>query len=66
MDRGDWQATVHRVTQSRTQLEQLSMHPCICKALDLQMDPFKTIATLTLLKVCASSGGTGLKEHFFQ
>ena len=26
MDRGAWQATVHRVTKSRTQLKQLSMH----------------------------------------
>ena len=25
-DRGAWQATVHRVTQSRTQLKRLSMH----------------------------------------
>ena len=24
MDRGDWQATVHRVAKSRTQLKQLS------------------------------------------
>ena len=26
MDRGAWHATVHRVTQSRTRLKQLSMH----------------------------------------
>ena len=26
MDRGAWQATVHRVTQSRTRLKQLSTH----------------------------------------
>ena len=26
MDRGAWQAAVHGVTKSRTQLEQLSMH----------------------------------------
>ena len=26
MDRGAWQATVHRVTQSQTRLKQLSMH----------------------------------------
>jgi len=26
MDRGAWQATVHRVTKSWTQLKQLSMH----------------------------------------
>ena len=26
MDRGAWQATVHRVTQSQTQLKQLSRH----------------------------------------
>ena len=26
MDRGAWQATVHRATQHRTQLKQLSMH----------------------------------------
>ena len=26
MDRGAWQATVHRVTKSRTQLKQLIMH----------------------------------------
>ena len=26
MDRGAWQATVHRVTKSQTQLKQLSMH----------------------------------------
>ena len=26
MDGGAWQATVHRVTKSRTQLKQLSMH----------------------------------------
>ena len=26
MDRGDWQATVHRVAQNQTQLKQLGMH----------------------------------------
>ena len=26
MDRGDWWAAVHRITQSRTRLKQLSMH----------------------------------------
>ena len=26
MDRGDWQAMIHRVTNSWTQLKQLSMH----------------------------------------
>ena len=26
MDRGVWQATVHGVTQSQTELKQLSMH----------------------------------------
>ena len=26
MDRGAWQATVHRVTKSQTQLKQLSVH----------------------------------------
>ena len=26
MDRGAWQATIHRVTQSRTQVKRLSMH----------------------------------------
>ena len=29
MDRGAWWAAVHRVTQSQTQLKQLSMHACI-------------------------------------
>ena len=28
MDRGAWQAAVHRVAQSQTQLKQLSMHVC--------------------------------------
>ena len=27
MDKGAWWATVHRVTQSQTQLKWLSMHP---------------------------------------
>ena len=27
MDRGAWQASVHRVTRSLTQLKRLSMHP---------------------------------------
>ena len=27
-DKGDWQATVHRVTKSQTRLKQLSMHAC--------------------------------------
>ena len=31
MDRWDWQATIHRVTQSRTQLKQLSTHTHIYK-----------------------------------
>ena len=31
MDRGAWQATVHRVTQSQTQLKQLSTHACMIK-----------------------------------
>ena len=26
MDRGAWQATVHRVSKNQTQLKQLSMH----------------------------------------
>ena len=26
MDKGAWKATVHRITKSQTQLEQLSMH----------------------------------------
>ena len=30
MDRGAWQATVHRVTQSWTQLKQLSIHTHTC------------------------------------
>ena len=30
MDRGSWQATVHRVTKSRAQLKQLSTHTRIC------------------------------------
>ena len=29
-DRGAWWAAVHRVTQSRTRLKQLSMHTCPC------------------------------------
>ena len=29
VDRGAWRAAVHRVTQSWTQLKQLSMHACI-------------------------------------
>ena len=29
MDREAWWAAVHEVTQSRTQLKQLSMHACI-------------------------------------
>jgi len=28
MDRGGWQATVHKVSQSQTQLKQLNMHAC--------------------------------------
>ena len=28
MDRGAWQAAVHRVTKSQTRLTQLSMHTC--------------------------------------
>ena len=28
MDRGAWQAAVHGVTKSQTQLKQLSMYPC--------------------------------------
>ena len=29
VDRGAWRASIHEVTQSRTQLKQLSMHACI-------------------------------------
>jgi len=29
MDRGAWQAMVHRVAKSQTQLKQFSMHVCI-------------------------------------
>ena len=29
MDRGAWQATVHRVILSQTQLKQMSMHACL-------------------------------------
>ena len=28
MDKGAWWATVHGVTESQTQLKQLSTHPC--------------------------------------
>ena len=28
MERGGWQALIHRVEESRTRLKQLSMHPC--------------------------------------
>ena len=28
MDRGTWQATVHRLAKSQTRLKQLSMHIC--------------------------------------
>ena len=28
MDKGDWQATVHRVTENRTRLKRLSTHAC--------------------------------------
>ena len=34
MDRGAWQATVHRVTKSRTQLKQLSMHIHVSRPID--------------------------------
>ena len=37
MDRGAWWAAVHRVTQSGTQLKQLSLHACM--ALPLTSDP---------------------------
>ena len=33
MDRGAWQATVHGVTKSRTQLKWLIMHECLFSAL---------------------------------
>ena len=29
MDRGAWQATVHSVAKSRTQLKRLSLHACM-------------------------------------
>ena len=29
MDRGDWRATVHRISKSQTQLKRLSMHACL-------------------------------------
>ena len=29
MDRGAWQATVHRVTESQTRLKQLRTHPLV-------------------------------------
>ena len=35
MDRGDWQATVHRVVQSQTQQKQLSMHTKLNKVIQL-------------------------------
>ena len=31
MDRGAWQATVHRVAQSQTRLKRLSTHICQCR-----------------------------------
>ena len=36
MDRGAWQAAVHRATQSRTQLKRLSSSSSAVLALDLQ------------------------------
>ena len=32
LDRGVWRATVHRVTQSKTQLKLLGTHTCVCVA----------------------------------
>ena len=29
VDRGPWEATVHRVAKSQTQLKRLSMHACV-------------------------------------
>ena len=34
MDRGAWQATVHGVAKSQTQLKQLSTHACSLITLD--------------------------------
>ena len=34
-DRGDWQATVHRVVKSWTRLKRLSMHACLCILLSM-------------------------------
>ena len=33
-DRGDWQATVHRITKSLTQLKRLNTHPCTIEYAD--------------------------------
>ena len=47
MDRGDWWATVHRVTKSWTQLKRFSMH-----TIDIKCNgSFKVIITL-LLATC--------------
>ena len=39
MDRGAWQATIHRVTQSQTQLKQLSVHSMRWQAISLPLAP---------------------------
>ena len=49
MDRGVWQATVHRVTQNQTPLKQFSMYTCRLIKRQIQKGSFKIISSSSLL-----------------
>ena len=55
MDRGAWQATVHGVTKSLTQLKQLSRHTCkIQKLANKTMFYFSSVQSLSHVRLFAT------------
>ena len=49
MDRGDWQATVHRVAQSWTRLKWYGMHTCLGQVYSKVIDIYTLLLLLLLL-----------------
>ena len=59
MDRGTWQATVHRVTKSRTRLKQLSTHAHDMISFTCNVQNRQICKDLTQISCCLQLAGEG-------
>jgi len=62
MDRGAWQAMVHRFAKSRTRLEQLSMPTCVFAAPAIQYWPLEMLAPFSSGSAFLTSGWVRNRE----